>query len=136
MTAKFTRVRQALAARLASIEDLNTYAKAPGTVNTPAAIVNPDDGQFYTYLTSQTSSDLQLLVLVIVQLGTRSSAEDEIDNYIDEEEPQSIFAAVQADQTLGGVVDSAAVSGAQNHGVITYNGVEYLGCEFVVEVLL
>lgn len=136
MTATLSEVREALQTTLEAIDGLTVYARPPGTVNPPAAIVSPADGQFLTYLTSQTSHDLDMLIAVLVQLGTRESATTNLDEYLEDAGGKSVFAAVQADPTLGGVVDSAAVTGAQNYGVITYNGVDYQGVELTVEVLL
>jgi hypothetical protein len=136
MTATMKQVRQALATRLSSITGLSTYAFPPGTANAPAALIAPNDGQFYTYNTSQTSHDLELVVAVLVQMGERQSATEELDLYLDDSGTHSVYAALAADPRLGNTVDSAVVVAAQNYGTHTYNGVDYQGVEFVVAVLL
>jgi hypothetical protein len=136
MTATIKQVREALQTRLSSITGLTAYASPPGTVNAPAALIAPNDGQFYTYNTSQTSHDLELVVAVFVQMGERQSATEELDRYLDDSGTYSIYAAVAADPRLGSTVDAAVVTAAQNYGTHTYNGVDYQGVEFVVAVLL
>jgi hypothetical protein len=136
MTATIKQVRDALQARLESISGLTVYAHPPGNVNVPAAVIAPNTGQFYTYKTSQTSHDLELVVAVLVQMGELQSATEELDRYLDDAGSYSVYAAVAADPRLGNTVDDAEVIAAQNYGVITYNSVDYQGCEFVVAVLL
>lgn len=136
MTATIGQVRTALKTTLDAISGLSAYAKLPPTINTPAAVIAPGAGQFLTYKTSQTSHDLELLVAVMVQIGDWESAVDELDAYLADSGSHSIYATVLADHKLGGLVDSAEVMHAQNYGQITYNSVDYLGCEFAVAVLL
>jgi hypothetical protein len=137
MTATLGQVRAALKTRLQAISGLEVYARPPGTINPPAALIAPAPGSFLTYRTSHTSHDLELIVVVFVQWGEDDSATDALDAYLADAGASSVYATVQADPTLGGVVDSAAVLDAQNHGRHEYpEGVPYLGVEFNVGVLL
>lgn len=43
--------------------------------------------------------------------------------------------ALEEDQTLGGLVHYAIMTNVRNIGVITYNGVDYLGAELIIEVV-
>lgn len=137
MTATLSQVRAALKTRLQTIAGLEVYDKPPGSINPPAAVITPSPGSFLTYQTSQVSHDLELLVAVFVQWGGNDDATDALDAYLADSGTYSIYATVQADPTLGGVVDSTAVFDAQNYGRHEYpEGVPYLGVEFNVGVLL
>jgi hypothetical protein len=136
MTATLTQVRQALKTRLDTITGLSVYAFPPGTVTVPAAVITPQPGEFLTYRTSNVSHDLDLVVTVFVQHGDDQSATEELDAYLADSGSQSIYLAVESGQTLGGVVDCCAVTGARNHGTFTFGEVQYYGVELAVEVLL
>lgn len=138
MTATLTQVRQGLATALATIEGLNVYAFPPGQVNVPAAVITPGNGAFLTYRTSRNTHDLELTVTLFVQRGQDRSATEAVDAYLADSGARSIYAAVEANQTLGGVVDSCTVVSAENHGNFTYgdDAVKYMGVEFALEVLL
>jgi hypothetical protein len=43
--------------------------------------------------------------------------------------------ALEADQTLGGLVSYAVMTNVRNIGIVTYNGVDYLGAELIIEVV-
>ena len=44
-------------------------------------------------------------------------------------------AKVESDITLGGVAQSVRVVEADNYGVYTINNIDYLGVEFMIEVI-
>lgn len=141
MTATITEVREAAAARLTGIvgldgKELTGYAYPPPAVEAPAAIVAMGDGEFLTYRSSQTSRDLALTIGVLVQLGEPESAHRQLDAYLNDQGSQSVYAAFDADPTLGGLIDAIAVVSASNYGTIVYNGIDYQGFELAVEVLL
>lgn len=137
MTATLTQVRQGLADALATIDGLNVYAFPPGQVQVPAAVIVPADGAFLSYrATMDATHDLELTITVFVQRGQDRSQTEALDAYLADSGSQSIYAAVEASQRLGGIVDGCNVVAASNHGTFNYGEVQYLGVEFSVEVLL
>lgn len=137
MTATLTQVRQALATTLSMISGLRVYAFPKGEISPPAAVIMPADGQFLTYrVTMDTTHDLELTVTVFTQWGADANSTEALDAYLADSGTKSIYAAVNADQTLGSTVDSCTVVAAQNHGKVTYAGADYFAVEFQVEVLL
>ena len=137
MTATLTEVRNALKATLESISGLRVHAFPKGEISPPAAVIMPAEGAFLSYrVTMDASHDLELTITVFTQWSTDAGATEALDAYLADSGTKSIYAAVEADQTLGGVVDSCTVVSAQNHGKVTYGGPDYFAVEFAVEVLL
>lgn len=146
MTATYTEVKQALGAVLAampaqvlpdgSTKTVTVYPEMPGQIIAPAAVIAPGDGTLLTYRTSNFSHDLNLTVTLFVQRGQNRSTDEQLSGFISVTGDQSVYAAVDADSTLGGVVDDARVTLARNWGVFTWGEVSYLGVVFDVAVLL
>jgi hypothetical protein len=137
MTATLTQVRQAIATALGTIAGLEAHAFRPGSITPPAAIVYPAPGQFLDYqVTMDAESDLRLVILVIVEWGEEQSAAEQLDAFIADSGASSINGTIDANQTLGGIVDGCDVIAAQDYGTYTIGGVEYLGVEFPLQVLL
>lgn len=134
----FSAVRAALAAQLsAKITGLRAVANRNAQISPPAAVVMPVTGTFVRYSTTfQASADLTLRAILLVAEGDSSSGQDLLDPYLATTGAQSVYAAVQADPTLGGVVDSAAVVEATAYGLMNWAGIDYLACHFIVTVLI
>ncbi len=127
-------IRDALKARIDTIDSLETYDTMPTEVAVPAAIVYPSPGTFLTYQTMDGAADLEFVVIVLVSAGVDDLAQDELDGYLAEVGADSVKAAIDADPRLGNTVDYASVGSAQNYGLHEFGAVQYFGCEFVVSV--
>jgi hypothetical protein len=136
MTATYDQVKQALGTVLLTIPGLRVYPRLTPLINPPAAVVTPATGPFLTYRTSNISHDLDLAVTVFVQRGNDRSSDEELSAYIADSGPKSIYGVVDANSTLGGVVDGAWVTQAQDWGAYTVGDASYLGCVFLMQVLL
>ena len=146
MTATYTEVKTALGTVLAamppqvltdgSTKTITVYPEMPGQIIAPAAVIAPGDGTLLNYRSSNFSHDLSLTVTLFVQRGQNRSTDEQLSGFISVSGDQSIYAAVDADSTLGGVVDDARVTLARNWGVYTWGEISYLGVVFDVEVLL
>lgn len=131
----FTQVREALAARVGVITSLSVYDENAEQVNAPAAIIAPVQGTFIRYGTTfDGSADPALRVILLTARANSSGGQAAIDPYLATSGDSSVYAAIQADPTLGGVVQSAALTEASGYGVISWNGIEYLGCSLIVEI--
>ena len=129
-----TAVRAALATQLSNqIDGLRASANRPAQINVPAAVVLPAQGTVMAYKqTFDGAADVYLRIIVIVSEADSSLGQDLMDPYLSAGGSQSIYAAVQADPSLGQVVDYADVIEATGYGPISWNGVDYLGCSFIV----
>jgi hypothetical protein len=134
MAVTIAAVKTALATRLATISGLHVHATMPGSVTTPAAIVQPGGGQFLAFDQAMGVGidDLTLSVLVVVSAGDERIAQTQLDAYLAPTGTGSVKAAVDGD--LGGTVDYATVTGAQNYGLHEIGGTPYWGAELLVSV--
>ena len=132
----FTAIRAALSAYLGnSIPGLRATPNRPLQVNPPQAVIMPVTGTFARYSTTfDGETDYILRVILLVAPADSTMGEDLLDPYIAATGTQSIYAAVQADPTLGGAVSWAAVTEATGYGLMNMNGIDYLACHFVVSI--
>ena len=138
MSDPITDAMQALAAAFSTITGLSTYAFPPGTIEVPAVVVSMPAGELgdLSPVMDAGVMDLDLIVNVFVQWGEDESAWSQLLPYCSPTGTHSLFAAVNADPTLGGVVDSALMGRPTNLGPYTWGKLQYLGAEFPVEVFL
>lgn len=138
MSDPITDAMQALAAAFSSIDGLNRYAFPPGTIEVPAVVVSMPAGELgdLSPVMDEGAMDLSLVVNVFVQWGDDESAWSQLLPYVAPAGAYSLFAAVRADPTLDGVVDSALMGQPTNLGPYTWGQLQYLGAEFSVEVFL
>jgi hypothetical protein len=124
-------VMDALGVRLATIAGLRVSDHVPKTVAVPAAIVGFPEEITYDETYGGGADSTVIPVTVLVGAVTDRVARDELAAYTARAGAQSIKAAV--DGPLAGAVSDARVATAKIEG-ITFNGVEYLGATFRVEV--
>lgn len=137
MTATITEAMEALAAAFAGIDGLTTYVNPPGNIEVPALVVSLPSAEFIDYtVVMGDAADLDLVINVFVQWGDDEAAWNQLVPFVSVSGAYSLFAAVNADPTLGGVVDSALIGNPTNAGPYTYGAVKYLGAEMPVELLL
>jgi hypothetical protein len=132
----FTQVRVALAATLAAIPGLNTYAEYAEQITTPAAVILPIQGSFIQYATMDGQQNISLRVVLCVARADGTAGQAIIDPYLATSGPQSVFAALQTQSgsTLGGVVSYAALTEAASYGPITVGAIDYLGAHLIVNI--
>ena len=131
----FTAVRTALAATLTSGIGLRATANRFAQINPPMAVIMPVTGTFARYSVDFGGDvEYMLRVIVLVSEGDSLSGQDLMDAYIATSGSSSIWAAVQAGPTLGGVVQSSAVQEVTSYGLMNFSGVDYLAAHFIVSV--
>ena len=137
----FPGVRQAVAAYLTAHvtnpdgTGLRATANRFGQVNPPMAVIVPQTGTLIRYsVTLDAETDYNLRAVLLVSEGDSASGQDLLDAYLSPSGPQSVYAAVQADPTLGGQVSYAAVIEATGYGLTTWNGVEYLAVSLILNL--
>jgi len=138
MSDPITDAMQALADAFSTIPGLSAYAFPPGTIEVPAVVVSLPSGDLgdLSPVMGQDAMDLDLVVNIFVQWGDDPSAWSQLLPYVSPSGASSLFAAVNADPTLGAVVDSALMGRPTNLGPYTWGQLQYLGAEFPVEVFL
>lgn len=126
-------VRDGLKTRLATITGLRTYDIVPDGIAPPAAVVGllslDFDMSMQRYLDH---GDIE--ILVIVGRMSERAAQDKLDAYLAGSGTSSIKAAIEADTTLGGSVQTCRVISAQPT-TITVSGAEMLCYRYQIEVV-
>jgi hypothetical protein len=131
----FPQVRAALAATLTAGAGIRATANRFAQINPPMAVVMPQTGTFIRYSTTMDAeTDYMLRVIMLVSEGDSLSGQDLLDVYLSESGASSIYAAVQASPTLGGVVSYAAVIEATAYGLMNFNGIDYLAAHLIVNI--
>ena len=132
----FTAVRAAVATYLANtISGLRATPNRFLQVNPPMAVIAPQTGSLIRYSTTMDGeTDYNLRAIILVSEGDSTQGQDLLDAYLSPTGPQSVYAAVQADPTLGGQVSYCAVIEATGYGLTNWNGVDYLAVSLVLNI--
>lgn len=130
-----TAIMAGIETRLKTIPGLRTAPYVPDQVNPPIAVVGvpPIPNYHATFAHGKFVLDVPVTVLV-------SKAVDRIDQpamaaYADIASTNSIHAAIEGDQTLGGAVDNAVVSDFRPLGNDEVGAIGYYGGVFTVKVI-
>ncbi len=123
-----SQVRDGLKTRLETITGLRAYDLIPDTVTPPAAVVGQLDFTF-DIDNARGLDQAQVDVLVIVQRFSERSGQNLLDLYLSGSGASSIKAAIEGDRTLGGVVNTLRVTGAEA-GTYESQGVEFLSYRY------
>lgn len=138
MTASFPDVRQALANRIATISGLTVYNTIPDSVTVPAAIIGPPAGQMpFLHYSDTFDGGVTYLLAIRVYVSRYDSpmAQDALDPFVAPTGSQSLDATIDADPSLGGVVEYANLVEVRNYGKYTIGDVDYVGAEWLVRVM-
>ncbi len=136
--ANITSIRNALKANLATISGFQTYDFAPDKPEPPCAIVQPDPAGFlFRETMGKGVVRFNFVVTVLVGHVVDDESQDKLDGYLATSGSGSIWAALEADLTLGGSASDSkvGVTAVRNYGGFTFNELVYLGAEFLVSVL-
>jgi hypothetical protein len=131
--ASVSAIRDGLRARLATISGLRAYARLQGDIEVPGAVVVPSGGTYDSTM-GRGSDDMVFEVRLAVSRADDRTAQELLDQYLAGAGAKSVKAAIEADKTLGGVVDFARVAGWDDYGDVTVAGVQYFGTTLTVEV--
>ncbi len=121
-------VRDRLKTALQTISGLRAYDLIPDTVVPPAAVVGQLDFTF-DIDNARGLDQAQVDVLVIVQRFSERTGQDKLDAYLAGSGASSIKAAIEADRTLSGAVNTLRVTGAES-GTYDSQGVTFLSYRY------
>ena len=111
-----------------TISGLRAYDLIPDTVVPPAAVVGQLDFTF-DIDNARGLDQAQVDVLVIVQRFSERTGQDKLDAYLAGSGASSIKAAIEADRTLSGAVNTLRVTGAEA-GTYDSQGVTFLSYRY------
>lgn len=105
--ATVSQIRDGLATQLDTISGTHCYPYEPDVPITPALIVASYTADYDLVMGDGTNYEFEVLVILGRQIDR--SFQEQIDSYLQPAGSTSIKAAIEADQTLGGVASYAAV---------------------------
>ena len=113
---------------------VTAYADVPGTVEVPAVVLELDDID-YDLTMGGGQDDFTFLALLLVEYQDSASAQRALRAFMSRDGGAGkLKAALEAEQTLGGLVSFAHMTYVRRIGVINYGEATYLGAEIPIEV--
>ena len=132
--ATISQLRSGLATRLDTISGTHCYSYEPDVPIAPALIVASYTADYDLVMGDGTNYDFEVLVILGRQVDR--SFQEQIDSYLQPSGATSIKAAVEGDQTLGGVASYAAVRNVSSSLTsMDFAGVTYAVATVRVEVV-
>lgn len=133
MASTIREEREAIANFLNTIPGMHGYRVWPDNIQTPAGLVRP-----FRWVNVEMGPDAMpnrwYTVEVLVVLGDNESAQDTLDEYLEEFGPNSIREALTYNPTLNGAVDQCVYHGWADYGAKKTEAVVFLGATITLEV--
>lgn len=131
--ATFTQIRAALATRIATIAGLRVYPERTDQVDPPACVILPVQGSLIRYGTTMDgSAEISLRAVLLMAKGDSTAGQAAMDPYLATTGPLSVYAALQADPSLGGTVQWAVLMEATGYGLMAVGAMDYLACHLII----
>lgn len=129
-------IMRGIETRLATIDGLRVGADfgAPDQINPPAAIVEVPPVPNYHLAMRRGTVELTPTVVVLVSSAVSRTGQMALAEYANPTGPRSVVAAIEADKTLAGVVDSCVVRSFRPMGLEEVGELPYFGGIFTLTV--
>ena len=128
-----SEIRDAMGTALGAVPNLRVRPLIPALVTPPMAVVQPQQIE-YDLNARNGVNRYTFTVTVFVTKADDRSAQLRVDPFVAPSGVGSVKAALEADRTLGGVVDTLRVTNVSNYSSTDANDVLYLAVDFEVEV--
>lgn len=126
-------VRANLKTRLATITGLRVYDHVPDSVNVPAAVVGQLDLTFDASFNRGFDNATCTIILIVGRMSEQAG-QTKLDGYLSGTGSTSVKAAIEADVTLQGAVQTLRVTQA-TAGTVQVSNVDYLAYRYLVELI-
>lgn len=129
MAASLAEIADGLETRLATITGLRVFDHVPDVFAPPCAFVFPDSVEYWNAFSG---GDPEHTYTVTVVTGRNSDRANQrsLYAYMAYDGASSVRAAIEADRTLGGVVQTLLVERADNVRMISQGEANYLAADF------
>jgi hypothetical protein len=134
MAATLTDIRNAIKDTLGTLSDFNASAVEPPAPKYPAGWCFPASPAADFHQTFDDAVTWHIRVTVAVAASDVGRSQSNIDPYLAPTGSRSIKALLEADPSLGGVVDSVSVKGIVAYGALDIAGSSAVAATFDVEV--
>ncbi len=133
--ASLTNIRNELKNNLANITSLSVYGYVPDSIEPPTAIIGVMQAIDYDQSMQRGADKYEIPIYLYVSRVDAQDSQETLDGYLASSGASSVKAQVESDTTLNSQAQSVRVVNASNYGVYTINNIDYLGVEFIVEVI-
>ena len=133
--ASLSSIRSGIATNLGNISSLTVFGFVPDSIEPPTAVVGVVDNIEYDTSMARGADTYSIPVFLYVSRIDAQDSQDTLDAFLASSGSSSVKAQVESDITLGGQAQSVRVVEADNYGVYTINNIDYLGVEFMIEVI-
>ena len=133
--ANLTNIRNEIGNNLANITSLSVFKFVPDSVEPPTAVVGVMDTITYDDTMARGSDRYSVPVYLYVSRVDAQDSQETLDGYLVSSGASSVKTQIESDTTLNGEAQSVRVVSAGNYGVYEINNINYLGVEFIVEVI-
>jgi predicted nucleic acid-binding Zn-ribbon protein len=133
--ANLTNIRNEIKNNLANISSLSVFGFVPDSVEPPTAVVGVMDSIDYDASMQRGADRYEIPVYVYVGRVDAQDSQETLDGFLASTGASSIKAQIESDTTLNSQAQSVRVTSAGNYGVYNINNIDYLGVEFIVEVI-
>ena len=133
--ANLSSIRSGIATNLENISSITVFGFVPDSIEPPTAVVGVVDTLEYDSTMARGADTYNIPVFLYVSRIDAQDSQDTLDAFLASSGSSSVKAQVESDITLGGQAQSVRVVEADNYGVYTINNIDYLGVEFMIEVI-
>lgn len=133
MAATISQVNAGIAARLATITGLRTFDYQPDSAFPPYAFPSLTNIEYHKAMAGGAQTYTYNVTVITGRVDDRG-AQDELDGYASFDGAKSVRAAIEADRTLGGVVDTLIVSNSANVSAMSVGDNNYIMLDFTLTV--
>ena len=133
--ANLSSIRSGIATNLENISSLTVFGFVPDSIEPPTAVGGAVDTLEYDSTMARGADTYNIPVFLYVSRIDAQDSQDTLDAFLASSGSSSVKAQVESDITLGGQAQSVRVVEADNYGVYTINNIDYLGVEFMIEVI-
>lgn len=129
------QMQTAIETRLKTISGLRTSPYISEQVNPPMAVVGVPDIPSYHKAFHHGLQELDFTVILCISKASDRFGQLNLGEYADIAGDLSIHAAIEADKTLGGIVDDAICASFRRLSSEEVGAIGYYGGEFIIRVL-
>jgi len=133
--ASLTSIRNGIGTNLGNISSLSVFNFVPDSIEPPTAVVGVAELIEYDVTIQRGADKYEIPIYVYVSRVDAQDSQETLDGYLASSGASSVKAQVESDTTLNSQAQSVRVVNASNYGVYTINNIDYLGVEFIVEVI-
>lgn len=131
---KIADVRAALATAIATVDGLSARPYTKDIADVPVAMVGGPEIE-YDKTFGRGHDDYMIPIIILVSKVSDEDSQTKLDSYLDPFGDSSVKTAIEADSTLGGVVEDLRVMSTSDYGVHEVSGVNYLAGLLMVHVM-